>query len=180
MPPPAQCLAFHCLLCVVLLPPARRRWHRPPCCTLGCPPNSASFAIVPSYPGTQPNAFGAPRTARSQRNISVASLSPSDRESVTTTLWNLEGPTGCTPMACTLVNFIQRRCELFSPSIASRIRSRFLVGTFPTCVHIVTASRCQTIFGGTSSSTYLWSPTIEAVPQDLWSLRFCHSVISPA
>ena len=51
LPPPAWCLAFHCLLCVVFLPPARQRWRRPPCCTCGCSPYFASFAIVPSYPG---------------------------------------------------------------------------------------------------------------------------------
>ena len=65
LPPPAWCSAFHRLLCVVFLPPARRRRCRPPCCTHGCPPNSASFAIVPSYPGTQLNTVSAPRTTRS-------------------------------------------------------------------------------------------------------------------
>ncbi len=84
------------------------------------------------------------------KNISVASWSPSDRKSATTTSWNSEGPTGFTPTARTRVNFIQCCCKLFSPSITSRIRSRFPVGTFPTCVHIATESCCQTIFGGTS------------------------------
>ena len=181
LPPLAWCSAFHHFLCVVFLPLARQRWRWPPCCTRGCPPNSASFTIVPSYPGTQPNAVGAPRTTRSQRNISIASWSPSDRTSATTTsFWNLEGPTGCTPMAHTLINCIQHCCHLFSPSITSRIRSRFLVGTFPMCVHIVTASHCQTNFGDTSLSTYLHGCAIEAVPHDLWSLRFHCSMISPA
>ena len=54
LPPPVWCLAIHCFLRVIYLPPARRRWRRrrPPCCTRGCPPNSVSFAIVPSYPAT--------------------------------------------------------------------------------------------------------------------------------
>ena len=134
LPPPARHPAFHRFLCVVFLPPARQRWHRLPCCTRGCPPNSKSFAIVPSYPGTRPNAVGAPRTASLRRNISVASWNPSNRKSATTTLWNSEGPTGFMPMARTLVNFIQRRCELFSPLIMSRIRSRTLVGTLRVCI----------------------------------------------
>ena len=165
--PLAWHLVSHRFLCVVLLPPARRRWHRLPCCTCGCPPNSESFTIIPSYPGTRPNAVGAPKTASLQRNISVHSWSPSDRKSATTTLWNSEGPTGCTPTARTLVNFIQCRCKLFSPSITSRIRLRSPVGTFPTCVHIATESPCQTTFGGMSSPTYLWSPAVKAVPHNL-------------
>ena len=80
LPPPARCSVFHRFLRVVFLPPARQSWRRPPCCTRGCHPNSARFAIVPSYPGTQPNAVGAPRTARSRRNISVDSWSPSNRK----------------------------------------------------------------------------------------------------
>ena len=54
LPPPAWCSAIHCFLRIVFLPPARQRRRRcqPPCCTRGCPPNSASFSIVPSYPGT--------------------------------------------------------------------------------------------------------------------------------
>ena len=51
LPPPARHPAFHRFLCVVFLPLARQRWRRLPCCTRGCPPNSKSFAIVPSYPG---------------------------------------------------------------------------------------------------------------------------------
>ena len=50
--PPARHPAFHRFLRVVFLPPARQCWRRLPCCTRGCPPNSESFAIVPSYPGT--------------------------------------------------------------------------------------------------------------------------------
>ena len=62
----------------------------------------------------------------------------------------------------------------------SCIRSRFLVGTFPTCVHIVIASHCQTTFGGTSSSTYLHGRAVEAVPHNFWSSRFRRSVIPPS
>jgi hypothetical protein len=85
LPPPARHPAFHCSLRVVFLPPARQRRRRLPCCTRGCPPNSKSFAIVPSYPGTRPNAVGAPWTASLLRNISVNSWSPSDRKSATIT-----------------------------------------------------------------------------------------------
>ena len=178
LPPPARHPAFHRFFCVVFLPPARRRWRRLSCCSHRCPPNSKSFAIVPSYPGTRPNAVGAPRTTSLRRNVSGYSWSPSNRKSATTTSWNSVGPTGCMPTAPTHVNFIQRCCMLFSPSITSRLRLRSPVGTFPTCVHIATESRCQTTFGGTSPSTYLRNPAVEAVPHNTWSSRFCRSAIS--
>ena len=167
LPPPARHPAFHRFLCIFFLPPARRRRRWLPCSTRGCPPNSESFAIVPSYPGTRPHAVGALRTARRRRNISINSWSPSNRKSATTTLKNLEGPTGCTPTARTLVNSLLRCCKLFSPSNTSRIRLRSPVGTFPTYVHIATESRCQTTFGDTSLPTYLRSSAIEAIPHNL-------------
>ena len=52
LPLPARHPAFHRFLRIVFLPPVRRGWCWLPCCTHGCPPNSESFAIVPSYPGT--------------------------------------------------------------------------------------------------------------------------------